>query len=77
MDLYERLRYVLSELEPWEQKLMAANKKARLKIRKEKETYVEEPPKEEVCVKLSCKLYCANLYFFSIAMKMLKVFYGK
>ena len=47
-ELYERLTYLLKELEPWESKLVAANKKARIKLRKEKESYVEEP-EPQVC----------------------------
>ena len=42
-ELHERLIYLIKELEPWEQKLIAAHKKARIKMRKEHEAYVEEP----------------------------------
>ena len=45
-ELRERLLYLIKELDPWEQKLLAAHKKARIKLRKEHEAYVEEP--EEV-----------------------------
>ena len=43
-ELYQRLTYLLKELEPWEQKLVAANKRAKIKVRKEQENYKEEPP---------------------------------
>ena len=42
-ELHDRLVYLLSELEPWEQKLQQANKKAKIRLRKEHESYVEEP----------------------------------
>ena len=42
-DLILRLEELLGELEPWESKLLQANKKARIKLRKELETYKEEP----------------------------------
>lgn len=35
--------YLLSELEPWEAKLQQANKRAKVRLRKEHESYVEEP----------------------------------
>ena len=46
MELYNRLKFLLEELEPWDQKLSQANRKARLKIKKELETYEEEPEPE-------------------------------
>jgi hypothetical protein len=49
-DLHNRLIYLLQELEPWEQKLAALQKKALIKMKKEQETYIEEPDQEEVCV---------------------------
>ncbi|KAL5007744.1 hypothetical protein ScPMuIL_016550 [Solemya velum] len=45
-DLYARLEYLLKELEPWETKLVQAAKKARIKLRKEKESYKEEKPED-------------------------------
>ncbi len=42
-ELYGRLAFLLSELEPWEGRLLQANKKAKLRVRKEHESYVEEP----------------------------------
>ena len=44
--LYNRLSYLLKELEPWEAKLTQATKRARIKLRKEVEDYVEK--EEEV-----------------------------
>ncbi|ESO97839.1 hypothetical protein LOTGIDRAFT_152942 [Lottia gigantea] len=41
VELHERLAFLLSELEPWESKLNAAMRKARVKIRKEFEEYEE------------------------------------
>lgn len=48
VELYDRLCYLLKELEPWEQKLIQANKKAKIKLRREHENYVPEPEIEEV-----------------------------
>ncbi|XP_013420345.1 uncharacterized protein KIAA2026 [Lingula anatina] len=45
-ELHERLTYLLSELEPWEAKLIQANKKAKTKLRKEQEEYEDEPTTE-------------------------------
>ncbi|KAK6190914.1 hypothetical protein SNE40_002680 [Patella caerulea] len=42
VDLHDRLAFLLNELEPWESKLNAAMRKARVKIRREFEDYVEE-----------------------------------
>ena len=42
-DLLQRLEGLLKELDPWEMKLQQANKKARMKMLKELETYTEEP----------------------------------
>ena len=42
-ELHDRLEYLLTELEPWEQKLLQANKRAKIRLRKEHESYVEEP----------------------------------
>ena len=47
-ELYDRLLYLLKELEPWEQKLLQAHKKARLKMRKEQENY-KEPEIKVLC----------------------------
>ena len=47
-DLYARLDYLLKELEPWEGKLLQATKKAKLKLRKEQDDYVEEPEPKPV-----------------------------
>ena len=44
--LYNRLSYLLKELEPWESKLTQATKRARIKLRKEVEDFVEK--EEEV-----------------------------
>ncbi|CAH1785567.1 unnamed protein product, partial [Owenia fusiformis] len=41
-ELHSRLHFLLVELEPWDQKLLQANKKARMKLRKEFEDYEEE-----------------------------------
>lgn len=41
-ELYERLLFLLKELEPWESKLVQATKRARAKLRKEKQDYVDE-----------------------------------
>lgn len=49
-DLCDQLKYLLKELEPWEQKLLLLNRKAKMKMRKEHESYVEEVEKEEVCL---------------------------
>ncbi len=35
--------FLLNELEPWEPKLLLANKRAKIRLRKEHESYVEEP----------------------------------
>ena len=43
-DLHERLLYIIKELDSWDQKLLAARKRMRIKLRKEVENYVE--PKE-------------------------------
>ena len=40
--LHNRLSYLLKELEPWEAKLNQATKRARIKLRKEVEDYVEK-----------------------------------
>jgi hypothetical protein len=48
-ELHERLQYLLKELEPWEQKLIQINRKAKIKMRKEQESYVEEVEPREVC----------------------------
>ena len=48
VELHERLCYLLKELEPWDQKLIQVNKKAKIKLRREHESYVEETEKEEV-----------------------------
>ncbi|XP_052065701.1 uncharacterized protein KIAA2026-like [Mytilus californianus] len=42
VQLHNRLCYLLKELEPWEQKLIQATKKARLKMKKEYECYDEK-----------------------------------
>ena len=42
-ELHDRLEYLLTELEPWEQKLLQANKRAKIRLRKQHESYVEEP----------------------------------
>ncbi|ELU05585.1 hypothetical protein CAPTEDRAFT_222182 [Capitella teleta] len=47
-ELYESLERLLKELEPWEQKLIAINRKAKIKMRKEQEMYVEEVVEKEV-----------------------------
>ena len=44
--LHSRLEYLLKELEPWEAKLNQATKRARIRLRKEVEDYVEK--EEEV-----------------------------
>ncbi|XP_064601292.1 uncharacterized bromodomain-containing protein 10-like [Liolophura sinensis] len=41
-ELYDRLVFLLKELEPWESKLVQATKRARAKLRKEKQDYVDE-----------------------------------
>jgi len=51
--LHDRLSCLLAELEPYEQKLIQLNKKMKIKLRKEHENYVEEPPdKQQVRVLL-------------------------
>ncbi|XP_060068222.1 mucin-2-like [Ylistrum balloti] len=47
VDLHGRLLFLLKELEPWEQKLIQATRKARIKMHKEQTSYVEEPQQEE------------------------------
>ena len=47
-DLRARLLFLLKELEPWEHKLLSAHRRAKLRMKKEKETYVEEPEREHV-----------------------------
>ena len=47
--LHNRLEYLLKELEPWEAKLNQATKRARIRLRKEVEDYVEK--EEEVWTK--------------------------
>ena len=49
-ELFDRLVYLLKELEPWESKLIQANRKARMKMRKEHESYREEPEEKEVII---------------------------
>ena len=47
--MYNRLSSLLSELEPYEQRLIQLNKKMKLKMCKEQESYEEEPEdKDEV-----------------------------
>ena len=51
VELVERLSGLLTELEPFEQKLIQLCKKMKIKMRKEQEHYLEEPPdKEQVCI---------------------------
>ena len=38
---------LLAELEPYEQKLIQLNKKMKIKLRKEHENYIEEPPDKQ------------------------------
>ena len=40
-ELYDRLEFLLKELEPWESKLIQANRRMRLKMKKEKNSYTE------------------------------------
>ena len=47
-DLLSRLLFLVKELEPWEHKLMSANRRAKLRMKKEKENYVEEKEREQV-----------------------------
>jgi len=49
-ELRNRLQYLLQELEPWEQKLNSLRKKAIVKMKKEQDSYVEEPEKEEASI---------------------------
>lgn len=44
-ELYSRLTFLLNELEPWESKLVQARRRMKLKMRREKECYVEKPVK--------------------------------
>ena len=46
IELHERLLFLLNELEPWETKLCQATRRARVKMRKEYESYKEEEPQE-------------------------------
>jgi len=47
MELHERLSCLLAEIEPYEQKLIQLNKKMKIKLRKEHENYVEQPPDKQ------------------------------
>ena len=47
VELHEHLSCLLAELEPHEQKLMQLNKRMKIKLRKEHENYVEEPPDKQ------------------------------
>jgi len=52
IQLHERLSCLLAELEPYEQKLLQLNKKMKIKLRKEHENYVEEPPDKQQVIML-------------------------
>lgn len=45
IELHQRLAFLLKELEPWEQKLVQAVRRARIKLRREFDDYKEEAPK--------------------------------
>ena len=60
MDLHQRLSYLLAEMEPYEQKLIQLNRKMKIKLRKEHENYVEEPPDKQQVNKLTVCLYWAH-----------------
>ncbi|XP_074660494.1 uncharacterized protein LOC141912956 [Tubulanus polymorphus] len=45
-ELHDRLAYLLKELEPWEQKLLLANRRMKRKMKKEMEDWKEEPEQE-------------------------------
>jgi hypothetical protein len=47
VELVNRLSSLLTELEPFEPKLLQFNKKTKIKLRKEQENYEEEPADEE------------------------------
>ncbi|XP_033751211.1 uncharacterized protein LOC117335368 [Pecten maximus] len=47
VDLHGRLLFLLKELEPWEQKLTLATRKARLKMHKEHTSFVEEKQEDD------------------------------
>ena len=66
VDLHKRLEFLYGELEPWEPKLIAANKRARLKLRKEQENYCDEPEpkvrwKENVRMAVKFWPFCSGL----------------
>ena len=48
VELHKRLLFLQKELEPWEHKLQQATKRARIKLKKEQETYKEVTEKEKV-----------------------------
>jgi len=47
LELHDHLSCLLAELEPYEQKLIQLNKKMKIKLRKEHENYVDEPPDKQ------------------------------
>ena len=58
VELHEHLSNLLAELEPYEQKLIQLNRKMKIKLRKEHENYVEEPPdKQQVGEHYCCCLH--------------------
>jgi len=59
-ELHERLSSLLAELEPYEPKLIQLNKKMKIKLRKEHENYVEEPPDKQ-------QVRCPSIVYYAEA----------
>jgi len=63
VELHERLSCLLAELEPYEQKLIQLNKKMKIKLRKEHENYVEEPPDKQQVRMMYYYCHLSSAYF--------------
>ena len=72
VELHERLSCLLAELEPYEQKLIQLNKKMKIKLRKEHENYVEEPPDKQQ-VEMTSYYCCLSLISFIISWHVISV----
>lgn len=66
-ELHDRLELLLKELEPWEQKLIAAQRKARIKMRREMQNYVEKV--EEVSDSAPCNMKTTSQWILSRQVK--------
>jgi len=65
VELHERLSCLLAELEPYEQKLMQLNRRMKIKLRKEHENYIEEPPDKQ---QVRQHAFNTNFFFFLCGM---------